>query len=233
MKMEASPNELAFFKEADMVFHASDSIPKTLTTKNTIDRDHDIWPTGSLEEQVQNLVKTWEMESFHKLNPQDIKSVNVAKFTSSVNGRKPLTRDDVAKIGGGYNNFLQTSLPHNLRIYNPNEENVDTALKLFTTTFPRGFAVEILQVYSGPPIIVYKFRHWGYMEGEFKGQPPTGELVEMFGVSIMELDENFKVSKVEFFYDRGELLAGLIKGEAESISQDFITSGASSSCPFS
>nr|GFA86910.1 hypothetical protein [Tanacetum cinerariifolium] len=142
-------------------------------------------------------------------------------------------RTKIWPTGGGYNNFLQTSLPHNLRIYNPNEENVDTALKLFTTTFPRGFAVEILQVYSGPPIIVYKFRHWGYMEGEFKGQPPTGELVEMFGVSIMELDENFKVSKVEFFYDRGELLAGLIKGEAESISQDFITSGASSSCPFS
>ncbi|PWA49815.1 pathogen-related protein [Artemisia annua] len=192
-----------------------------------------IWPTGSLEEQVQNLVKTWEMESFHKINPQDIKSINVAKFTISVNGRKPLTRAEVAKIGGGYNNFLQTSLPHNLRIYDPNEENADTALKLFTTTFPRGFAVEILQVYSGPPIIVYKFRHWGYMEGEFKGQPPTGELVEMFGVSIMELDENFKVSKMEFFYDRGELLAGLIKGEVESISQDFITSGTSSSCPFS
>ncbi|PWA79025.1 hypothetical protein CTI12_AA210190 [Artemisia annua] len=94
-------------------------------------------------------------------------------------------------------------------------------------------SIEILQVYSGPPIIVYKFRHWGYMEGEFKGQPPTGELVEMLGVSIMELDENFKVSKMEFFYDRGELLAGLIKGEVESISQDFITSGASSSCPFS
>ena len=46
-----------------------------------------IWPTGSLEEQVQNLVKTWEMESFHKINPQDIKSINVAKFTSSVNGK--------------------------------------------------------------------------------------------------------------------------------------------------
>ena len=66
---------------------------------------------------------------------------------------------------------------------------MDTAHKLFTTTFPRGFAVEILQVYSGPPVIAYKFRHWGYMEGPFKGQPPTGELVEMFGVTTMEVSD--------------------------------------------
>ena len=96
---------------------------------------------------------------------------------------------DVAKIGGGYNMFLQTSLPEKLRVYNYKEETVDTAHKLFTTTFPRGFAVEILQVYSGPPVIAYKFRHWGYMEGPFKGQPPTGELVEMFGVSTLEVSD--------------------------------------------
>ncbi|KAJ0778345.1 putative NTF2-like domain superfamily protein [Helianthus annuus] len=133
------------------------------------------------------MVKTWEMEIFHKMKPQDFKTVDVTKLTVSVNGRKPLTPEGVAKIGGGYNMFLQTSLPQNLRMYDPSEETVDTAHKLFTTTFPRGFAVEILQVYSGPPVIVYKFRHWGYMEGPFKGHPPTGELVEMFGVSTMEV----------------------------------------------
>ena len=100
-----------------------------------------------------------------------------------------MTPQDVAKIGGGYNMFLQTSLPEKLQVYNYKEETVDTAHKLFTTTFPRGFAVEILQVYSGPPVIAYKFRHWGYMEGPFKGQPPTGELVEMFGVSTLEVSD--------------------------------------------
>ncbi|KAM0013901.1 putative NTF2-like domain superfamily protein [Helianthus debilis subsp. tardiflorus] len=191
-----------------------------------------IWPTGSLEEQVQNLVKTWEMELFHKMKPQDFKTVDVTKLTFSVNGQKPLTPKGVAKIGGGYNMFLQTSLPQNLRMYDSSEETVDTAHKLFTTTFPRGFAVEILQVYSGPPVIAYKFRHWGYMEGPFKGQPPTGELVELFGVCTMELDENFKIVKVEFFYDRGELLAGLIKG-ASATTLDSTTGGESSACPFS
>ena len=90
--------------------------------------------------------------------------------------------------------FLQTSLPEQLRLYNPNDENVDSALKIFTTTFPRGFAVEILQVYSGPPLIMYKFRHWGYMEGPFKDHPATGEMVEMFGISTIQV-------KVQFIYN--------------------------------
>ncbi|KAK9072640.1 hypothetical protein SSX86_009075 [Deinandra increscens subsp. villosa] len=192
-----------------------------------------IWPAGSLEEQVQNMVKTWEMEMFHKMKPEDFKTADVTRFTVSVNGRKSLTPEGVAKIGGGYNMFLQTSLPQNLRMYDPSEETVDTAHKLFTTTFPRGFAVEILQVYSGPPTITYKFRHWGFMEGPYKGHPPTGEIVEMFGFSIMELDENFKVIKVEFFYDRGELLAGLMKSAGAAQLADSATSGGSSACPFS
>lgn len=85
--------------------------------------------------------------------------------------------------------FLQTSFPEQLKLYNPNEETADTAQKIFTTTFTRGFVLEVLEVYSGPPVIVYKFRHWGYMEGPFKSHQPTKELVEFFGVSV------FKVKK--------------------------------------
>ncbi|KAJ0806459.1 putative NTF2-like domain superfamily protein [Helianthus annuus] len=191
-----------------------------------------VWPAGSLEEQVQNLVKTWEMELFHKIKPKDHKTVDVTKLKIVVNGRNPSTPEGVAEIGGGYNMFLQTSLPKNLRLYDPSEETVDTAHELFTTTFEKGFAMEILQVYSGPPVIAYKFRHWGYMDGPFKGHQPTRELVEMFGVSIMELDENFKVVKMELFYDRGELLAGLMKG-AGATTVATATGGGSSACPFS
>ncbi|KAI3736659.1 hypothetical protein L2E82_26602 [Cichorium intybus] len=193
-----------------------------------------IWPTGSLGEQVQNLVKTWEMEMFNKVNPQDFKSVDVKKLTISVNGRKPLTLEDVGKIGGGYNMFLQTSLPEELRLYNPTDETVDTAQTIFTTTFPRGFVLEVLEVYSGPPVITYKFRHWGYMEGPFKGQPPTGEVVELIGISTFELDEQFKIVKIQFFYDRGEFLASLIKGGSVTVATgDSTIDVGSSRCPFS
>ena len=74
-----------------------------------------------------------------------------------------------------------------MRGYNPAEENADSSHVAFTTTFPRGFALEVIQVYSGPPLIVYKFRHWGYMEGPFKGHAPTGEIVEFYGISIVEV----------------------------------------------
>ncbi|KZV23177.1 pathogen-related protein-like [Dorcoceras hygrometricum] len=189
-----------------------------------------IWPVGSLEEQVQNLVKTWEMERVHKADPHDYKTLDPQKFVIGVNGKRFSTIEQVAKIGGGYNNFLQTSLPPSLRFYDPDQETYDSSQLAFMTTFPRGFAIEILQVYSGPPVICFKFRHWGYMEGPFKGHEPTGELVELFGTGVFELDENSKIVKIEFFFDRGELLSALMKGKPYDQSTPQASSG--SGCPF-
>ncbi|KAK4600957.1 hypothetical protein RGQ29_010512 [Quercus rubra] len=171
-----------------------------------------IWLPGSLEEKVQNFVKTWEMEFFHKTDPDEFKSIDPKKFTFSANGGKALNLEEIGKLGGGYNPLLQTSLPEKLRVYNPDEETAASSHKVFTTTFPRGFALEILQVYTGPPVMVYKFRHWGYMEGPFKGHAPTGDIIELFGIAIFEVDEQMRVVKVEFFYDPGQLLGGLLKG---------------------
>ncbi|KAK6131493.1 hypothetical protein DH2020_034755 [Rehmannia glutinosa] len=187
-----------------------------------------IWPAGSLEEYVQNLVKTWEMELVHKANPNDYKTLEAENFVLGINGKKYFSLKQVGEIGGSYNVFLQTSLPPSLRFYNPDEETYDSSQTAFKQVFPRGFAFEILQVYSGPPVISYKFRHWGYMEGPFKGLAPTGDLVEFFGTATFELNEDSKVVKVEFFYDRGELLAGLVKGK----SSDESTANAPSGCPF-
>ncbi|KAL3513823.1 hypothetical protein ACH5RR_026540 [Cinchona calisaya] len=188
------------------------------------------WPAGSLEDKVQRLVKTWEMEAFNKANPDEFKTIDPKNYTVSVNGRKPLTIEEKQEKGklGGYNVLLQTALPEEFRVYNPAKETTESALKVFKSTFPRGFALEILHVYSGPPVIVYKFRHWGFMEGPFKGHAPTGEMVEFFGMAIFELDENSKVVKVQFFYDPGQLLEGLVKGKK---SEEYKTE-TPSTCPF-
>jgi hypothetical protein len=45
-----------------------------------------IWPPGSLEEKVQRLVKSWEMEFFHKTNFDDFKTLDPKKYTFSLNG---------------------------------------------------------------------------------------------------------------------------------------------------
>ncbi|CAN1268345.1 Pathogen-related protein [Linum perenne] len=47
-----------------------------------------VWPSGSLEEKVQNLVKTYEMEMMHKLNPADYKSMDPNRMSFSVNGEE-------------------------------------------------------------------------------------------------------------------------------------------------
>ncbi|KAF8404388.1 hypothetical protein HHK36_009271 [Tetracentron sinense] len=182
------------------------------------------WPKGSLEESVQRLVKTWEMEIFHKTCVDDFKTINPEKYSLSLNGRKPMALGEIVQLGG-YNVLLQTSMPESLRAYNPSVETSESSHQIFTTTFPRGFAMEVLQVYSGPPVIAYKFRHWAFMEGPFKGHAPTGEMVEFYGV-----DESMRVEKVEFFYDPGELIGSLIKGPSIDGSEGSATS--SLGCPF-
>nr|AFK44805.1 unknown [Lotus japonicus] len=185
------------------------------------------WPPGSLEEQVQTLVKNWEMEFFHKVDINEFRSIDPKKFTFSLNGRKPMSLEEIGELGGGYIPMLQTSLPQKLRPYDPDKETRYSSHIAFTTTLPRGFALEILQVYSGPPVIVYKFRHWGYMEGPSKGHAPTGEKIEFYGMAIFTLDEDSKIVKVEFFFDANELIGGLLKGPEF----DGSTEGGVSSCP--
>jgi predicted ester cyclase len=58
---------------------------------------------------------------------------------------------------------------------------------LFRSAFPRGFAWEVVKVYSGPPVIAFKFRHWGHMEGPYKGHAPTGDKVEFYGVAVLKV----------------------------------------------
>lgn len=99
---------------------------------------------------------------------------------------KALSRAEVMAIGG-YNHFLRTKLPPEHRIFDPDQETLDSAMATFLTAFPRGFAIEVLDVYSGPPKIAFKFRHWGYMEGPFKGHPPHGQRVEFIGVCIFHV----------------------------------------------
>ncbi|XVE95654.1 hypothetical protein REPUB_Repub02eG0117200 [Reevesia pubescens] len=195
------------------------------------------------------------MEIFHKERFQDFKTIDTKKYVFSLNGnarnsirvvilqvlnnsscdkavvfigKEALNMEGIQKLGGGYNPQLQTSLPEEFRCYDPDKETAESSHRAFTTAFPRGFALEILKVYTGPPEIVYKFRHWGYNEGPFKGHAPTGELVEFYGIAIMEVDEEMKVARVEFFYERGELLGGLLKGAPLGSSALEVAS----SCPF-
>lgn len=56
-------------------------------------------PVGSLEMIVENLVKTWEMERSHKLDPNKHRSVDPKVFKISSNGGKKYNNDEANKVG--------------------------------------------------------------------------------------------------------------------------------------
>ncbi|XP_065861928.1 pathogen-related protein [Euphorbia lathyris] len=183
------------------------------------------WEKGSLEEIVQNAIKSWEMELSHKTRLRDFKTINPLNFKLIVNGKEGLTGEETVKMGS-YNALLRSSMPEEYKYYKAEEESFESSHKAFTSAFPRGFAWELLQVYSGPPVITFKFRHWGFFEGPFKAHAPTGQMLQFFGMGILKVDENLRAEEVEVYYEAGELFGGLLKGP-------LISSSTHATCPFS
>ena len=88
---------------------------------------------------------------------------------------------------GSYNALLKSSLPEEFKYYKAEEESFESSHDVFRSAFPRGFAWEVISVYSGPPQIAFKFRHWGFFEGPFKGHAPTGEIAQFYGLAILKV----------------------------------------------
>ncbi|CAH1418956.1 unnamed protein product [Lactuca virosa] len=193
-----------------------------------------VWEKGSLEETVQNAIKSWEMELSHKIRINDFKTINPDKFKLIVNGREGLSAEETLKVGS-YNALLKSTLPEEYKYYKAEEETFESSHDVFRSAFPRGFAWEVISVHSGPPVISYKFRHWGYFEGPFKGHKPTGEMVDFYGMGILKVDESLRAEDVEIYYDPADLISKLLKGEL--ISEEENTAADASpantgNCPF-
>lgn len=92
---------------------------------------------------------------------------------------------------------MKNSLPNEFQYYKANQETFESSHNAFRSAFPRGFAWEVISVYSGPPLISYKFRHWGYFEGPFMGHDPTGELVQFYGIGIMKVLSQYSLKKIK------------------------------------
>ncbi|OIV92457.1 hypothetical protein TanjilG_02220 [Lupinus angustifolius] len=192
------------------------------------------WPEGSLEETVQNAIKSWEMELSHKTRLQDFKTINPHKFKFFVNGREGLSAEETLRLGS-YNALLGSSLPEELKPYKADKETFESSHETFKSAFPRGFAWEVIKVYTGPPEIAFKFRHWGFFEGPFKGHVPTGNMVQFYGLGTLKVDDSLKVEEVEIYYDPAELLGGLLSGKHANypIEDDSTKVSEDSQCPFS
>ncbi len=179
---------------------------------------------GTLEAIVQNLVRTFEMEVSFKSNPQQWLSVVSDKFRVSTNGGKEYTAADLS-AQGTYNLFIADS-----EHYKASEESFESSAKIFHSTFPQGFPWEVLQVYSGPPNVTFKWRHWGHFQGAYKDFASTGETVEIIGISVAHVTDDLKILSVEHYFDNNLFLEQLTAGGKLVNSEN---DKKASGCPFS
>jgi hypothetical protein len=227
--MSQSTNKPLWIQDRDTVIEQSAdaewrySTPPDYTRTNSVLKQESKYNhlEGSLEAIVQNLVRAFEMEASFKTNPQQWVSIVTEKFRMSTNGGPAYTAQDVVEAGT-YNLFL-TETEH----YSPKEEDFESSANLFITAFPDGFVWEVMEVLSGPPNVTFKWRHWGTFKGAYKGYEPTGETVEIVGMSVARVSEELKIESVEHFFDTNAFLEKLTGGKKQVAGEKLETG-----CPF-
>ncbi len=163
-------------------------------------------PEGSLAAIAENLVRTFELEASNKVNPKQWLSVVADKFRMSSNGGREYTAEDVAQAGT-YNLFMGET-----EHYSSEAETFESSFQIFSTAFPNGFLWEVMEVLAGPPSVTFKWRHWGTFTGSFKEHAPTGETLEIVGLSIARVTEDLKIISLEHYFDNSAFLQKLTTG---------------------
>ncbi|NUU25176.1 MAG: SnoaL-like polyketide cyclase [Streptomycetaceae bacterium] len=165
-----------------------------------------VFEAGSLEAVVESIVQVFEMEVSHKKDPATWVSMVTEKFRTNVNGGPWATAADIAAIGS-YNILIGDSV-----FYRSGAEDFASSHEVFHTAFPNGFYWEVLEVLSPPPVVTFKWRHWGSFDGTYHGHEPTGETIEMFGVSVAKVSDDLRLLDVEHYYDPNTFLGKLTGG---------------------
>lgn len=161
---------------------------------------------GSLEYITETLVQVFEMEVSHKTDPATWVSMATDRFRTRVNGGPWADAQELA-TQGSYNVLIGDSV-----FYRPDEESFESSHSTFLRSFSKGFFWEVLEVLSPPPVLTFKWRHWGVFDGTYKGFAPTGGLIEMFGISVATVGDDMKLLEVEHFYDPNHFLGQLTGG---------------------
>jgi hypothetical protein len=166
-------------------------------------------PPGSLADTVERVVQVFEMELSHKKDPAQWVSMVTDRLRVSVNGGPAVGSAELAERGSY--NILIGENPH----YSASEETFESSHEVFHEAFPGGFFWEVLEVYSPPPTITFKWRHWGTFSGPYKGVAPTGERIEMFGVTVAVVAADLRILEVHNYYDNTTFLGELAHGHGK------------------
>ncbi|KKK22157.1 hypothetical protein ARAM_004452 [Aspergillus rambellii] len=163
--------------------------------------------TRSLPDLVEKLVKNWEIEASYKTSLSDWRTVDQTKYTLSLNGGPPQTGEHMLQVGT-YNALLTPS-----SYYDPAHNDFSASHKSFKRMMPT-FAWEVLEVYSGPPVVVFKWRHWGMMVNDYVGFNDKGEkvkvkahggMIDIEGIIIAKVNEKLELEKIDVWFDPMEM----------------------------
>lgn len=160
---------------------------------------------GSLEEVAENLVKTWEMEATHKPVFEQWTTVDYNNYTVQVNGIDEIEGKVAMKIGN-YNALMKHCPAY--QKYGVTDD-FEGSHKLFFDAFPGGFPWELLKVISGPPHILFTWRHWATFSGTFRDVKGKGQTIVLFGLCRVTVNDQLKIQKLEVFYDPDSFLTTL------------------------
>ena len=117
---------------------------------------------GSLPDLVQNLVKNWEVEASFKTKLDDWRTIDHDSYSFAINGSDPQTAEHMLATGT-YNAIISPN-----EYYSPEYSDFSSSHKTFKRMMPN-FAWEVLEVYSGPPTVSFRWRHWGVMKNDYVG----------------------------------------------------------------
>ncbi|KAH9837490.1 hypothetical protein Tdes44962_MAKER01846 [Teratosphaeria destructans] len=176
-------------------------IPPRLTCKRLRKKmNHE---AGSLPQLVENLVKNWEVEASFKPRLEDWRTIDHEKYTFAINGGTPQTAQHMLKVGT-YNAIIAPN-----EYYSPENSDFASSHKTFKRMMPT-FAWEVVEVYSGPPTVAFKWRHWGVMKNDYVGFNNKGEKIvakahggpiEIFGVTVATVDDKVRLQAVDTWMD--------------------------------
>ncbi|KAF2689619.1 hypothetical protein K458DRAFT_291994 [Lentithecium fluviatile CBS 122367] len=176
---------------------------------------------NSLPQLVENLVKNWEVEASFKPTLSDWRTVDHANYSFAINGSEPQNAEHMLKQGT-YNAIIAPN-----EYYSPEYSDFASSHKTFKRMMPT-FAWEVLEVYSGPPTVSFRWRHWGVMKNDYvgfnnKGEKVTakahGGAIDIQGVTVATVNDKLQLQSVRTWFDPMDMFRqiapdGVVKKDA-------------------
>ncbi|KAK9492204.1 hypothetical protein V1508DRAFT_404930 [Lipomyces doorenjongii] len=191
---------------------ATPTIPDYAGDPNAVLNDTNaVWRHGG-PPNYSNTRKNWEIAASFKSFLTDWRTVDPNKYTFVMNGGEPQSAEHMLR-----SNF-----------YSPLNNDFESSHKTFKRMMPT-FAWEVLEVYSGPPKVAFKWRHWGVMKNDYVGYNDKkqkvrvkahGGPIDIQGVTVATVNGALKVEKLETWFDPLSMFKQVSKDNEVFIDED-------------